>query len=112
MDGYIEKLQVTDAEDLYEFDLENRTKFEEMVPTRGDDYYKPEFFKERHEALLEEQVQGDSYFYLIKDHGSSILGRINVVDIDKFHKIGHLGYRMGHVHTGKGIATKALKLLL
>ena len=67
MDIYIEKLQVTDAEDLYKFELENRKNFEEMVPTRGDDYYNPEFFKKRHEALLEEQVQGDSYFYLIKD---------------------------------------------
>ncbi len=27
-------------------------------------------------------------------------------------KVGHLGYRVGQAHTGKGIATKALKLLL
>ena len=112
MDVYIEKLQITDAEDLYEFELENRKKFEEMVPTRGDDYYNPDFFKKRHAALLEEQVQGDSYFYLIKAKASAILGRINLVDIDKFHQIGHLGYRVGQAHTGKGIATKALKLLL
>ena len=112
MDVYIEKLKVTDAEDLYNFELENRKKFEEMVPTRGDDYYNPELFKKRHAALLEEQVQGDSYFYLIKDKDSSILGRINFVDIDESHKIGHLGYRVGQAHTGKGIATKALKLLL
>lgn len=112
MDVYIEKLQVTDAEDLYKFELENRKSFEEMVPTRGDDYYNPEFFKKRHEALLEEQVQGDSYFYLIKDKYNSILGRINLVDIDKSHKVGHLGYRVGQAQTGKGIATKALKLLL
>ena len=112
MDIYIEKIQITDAEDLYEFELENREKFEEMVPTRGDDYYNPEFFKKRHVALLGEQVQGDSFFYLIKDKASSILGRINLVDIDKFHQIGHLGYRVGQAHTGKGIATKALKLLL
>ena len=112
MDVFIEKLHVKDAEDLYKFELENRTFFEEMVPTRGDDYYNPEIFKKRHESLLEEQVQGGSYFYLIKDKDSSILGRINLVDIDKFQKIGHLGYRVGQAHTGKGIANKALKLLL
>lgn len=97
---------------MYNFELENRRGFEEIVPTRGDDYYNPEFFKKRHEDLLKEQDQGDSYFYLIKDGNNSILGRINLVDIDKSHKVGHLGYRVGQTYTGKGIATQALKLLL
>ena len=112
MDIYIEKLQDTDAEGLYKFELDNRAFFEEMVPTRGNDYYNLEVFKKRHEDLLEEQVQGGSYFYLIKDKDNSILGRINVVDIDKSQKTGHLGYRVGQAHTGKNIATKALKLLI
>ncbi|KEK10762.1 acetyltransferase [Lysinibacillus sphaericus] len=112
MDIYIERLQVTDAEGLYKFELENRAFFEETVPTRGDEYYNPEIFKKRHEALLEEQAQGRSYFYLIKDQDSSILGRINLVDIDRFFKIGHLGYRVGQEHAGKGIANKALEILI
>lgn len=112
MDVFIEKLHVTDAEDLFNFEVENRTFFEEMVPTRGDEYYNFEAFKKRHETLLKEQVIGSSYFYLIKDKHNSILGRINLVDIDKHKKIGYLGYRVGQVHTGKGIANKALKLLV
>ena len=112
MDVFIEKLHVTDAEDLFNFEVENRTFFEKMVPTRGDEYYNFETFKKRHETLLKEQVIGSSYFYLIKDKHNSILGRINLVDIDKHKKIGYLGYRVGQVHTGKGIANKALKLLL
>ena len=112
MDIFIEKLHVTDTEDLYNFELENRTFFEEMVPTRGDEYYNPETFKKRLETLLEEQVIGGSCFYLIKDQDSSILGRINLVDIDETDKIGYLGYRVGQAHTDKGIANKALKLLV
>lgn len=112
MDLYIERLQVADAESLYKFELENRKFFEEMVPTRGEEYYNPEILKKRHEALLEEQAQGGSYFYLIKNEDSSILGRINLVDIDRFHKIGHLGYRVGQEHTGKGIANQALQKLI
>lgn len=112
MDLYIERLQVADAESLYKFELENRKFFEEMVPTRGEEYYNPEIFKKRHEALLEEQAQGGSYFYLIKNEDSSILGRINLVDIDRFHKIGHLGYRVGQEHTAKGIANQALQKLI
>ena len=112
MDVFIEKLHVTDAEDLFNFEVENRTFFEKMVPTRGDEYYNFETFKKRHETLLKEQVIGSSYFYLIKDKHNSILGRINLVDIDKHKKIGYLGYRVGQIHTGKGIANKALKSLL
>lgn len=112
MDIFIEKLRTTDAEALLQFEVENRAFFEEMVPTRGDDYYHPETFNQRHEALLEEQALGDSYFYLIKDQGGSIVGRINLVDIDKTQKIGHLGYRVGQVYTGKGVANQALELLL
>ncbi|MGN7408401.1 GNAT family N-acetyltransferase [Sporosarcina sp. SAFN-010] len=112
MNLFIERLTGLDAEDLYKFELENRNFFEETVPTRGDDYYKPEVFKIRHETLLEEQAEGISSFYLIKDVNSSILGRINLVDIDVTHKIAHLGYRVGHLHTGKGVAKKALELLL
>ncbi|MFB5088702.1 GNAT family N-acetyltransferase [Psychrobacillus sp. PGGUH221] len=112
MDILIELLKEIDAEDLLKFELENRAFFEEMVPSRGDDYYYPQIFKERHKDLLEEQEQGVSYFYLIKNLEGSILGRINLVDIDKSLKEAHLGYRVGQVNTGKGIANKALKLLI
>lgn len=112
MNILIEKIKDTDAKSLHKFEIENRIFFEEMVPTRGDDYYKPEVFNLRHESLLNEQVNGISFFYLIKDENDSILGRINLVDIDASDKIGYLGYRVGQNHTGKGIAKIALKLLL
>ncbi|WOV82979.1 GNAT family N-acetyltransferase [Sporosarcina jeotgali] len=112
MDLYIEKLTDSDLNDLYTFELENRSYFEEMVPSRGDDYYKPDIFKVRNEALLQEQAGGISNFYLIKDDQGTVLGRINLVDIDETHKIGHLGYRIGRRYSGRGIAKKALSVLL
>ncbi|CAM4527440.1 GNAT family N-acetyltransferase [Paenibacillus xylanexedens] len=112
MNVVIERLKETDIESLYEFEVGNRTFFEEMVPSRGNDYYKPEVFKAKNESLLDEQAKGLSFFYLIKDENNSILGRINIVNIDDFNKIGFLGYRVGQIHTGKGVAKKALKLLL
>ncbi|WP_019416226.1 GNAT family N-acetyltransferase [Paenisporosarcina sp. TG20] len=108
----IVQLQDIDIEDLFEFELENRGFFEEMVPTRGDDYYILNTFRKKHEALLEEQTQGISYFYLIKDIRSSIIGRMNLVYIDENQKLGHIGYRVGQAHIGKGVANNALKLLL
>ncbi|UCZ55076.1 GNAT family N-acetyltransferase [Bacillus shivajii] len=112
MEITIEKLKWADAEQLFEFERENRDYFEKMVPSRGNDYYLFESFKERHQALLEEQEQGLSYFYLIKDKDGLIIGRMNVIDIDKSENSGHIGYRVGEAYTGKGIAYKALQLLL
>jgi len=82
MNIFIEKLHVADEENLFNFELENRTFFEEMIPTRGDNFYNPENFKKIHKTLLEEQVNDDSYFYLIKNREGLILGRINLVDIE------------------------------
>ena len=42
----------------------------------------------------------------------SILGRMNLIDIDKTQNLGHVGYRVGERYIGKGIANNALKLLL
>ena len=108
----IEKLQDKDLENLFEFELENRAYFEEMVPSRGDDYYNFETFKQRNKALMDEQDQGLSYFYLIKNKKGLVLGRMNLVDIEKSIGLGHIGYRVGKAYTGKGIANRALNLLL
>ncbi|WP_369899600.1 GNAT family N-acetyltransferase [Bacillus manliponensis] len=105
-------LQMSDTEQLFQFELVNRDFFEETVPPRGNNYYHFESFKEKLKDLLSEQEQGSSYFYLIKDEQHSIVGRINVVDIDTFQKLGYLGYRIGESYTGKGVASKALRLLL
>ncbi|MEC2056033.1 GNAT family N-acetyltransferase [Peribacillus psychrosaccharolyticus] len=108
----IEGLSKRDAEDLLEFELKNRIFFEEMVHSRGDEYFTPDVFNNILAALLDEQFQGLSQFYLIKDRTKNGLGRINLVDFDEFRKVCHLGYRIGQVYTKKGIASKALAILL
>jgi len=105
-------LQERDAEELFEFEKNNRLFFEQMVPGRGEDYYNFETFKIRHRELLTEQQENKSKFYLIKDNSGSIIGRINIVDIDTTNDIAEVGYRVGQEYGGKGIAARALKLLL
>lgn len=106
----IEKLQESDDEKLFAFELENRAYFEEMVPSRGDEYYIFENFTKKNKALLDEQSKGLSYFYLIKNEDGLILGRINLVNVDKNQGIGHIGYRVGESYIGKGIANKSVNL--
>lgn len=106
----IKKLSALDEEDLFQFEGMNRAYFEEMVPSRGEEYYDRDVFRERHHALLEEQSGGRTSFYLIKDGEGNIVGRINLVCEEE--KRGDLGYRIGSDYTGKGIAKQALKLLI
>lgn len=106
------KLQEKHFEKLFKFELENKGYFEEMVPSRGDDYYNLETFIQRNKALIDEQDQGLSYFYLIMNQEGVVLGRMNLVDIEQPKRRGHVGYRVGKAYTGKGIANKALRILL
>lgn len=114
MDIHIALLHEQDAKGLFEFESQNRRFFEEMVPSRGDDYYEYSYFGDRLNELLQEQKEGLSYFFLIKDEYENIVGRMNVVDIYTSNdcKIGHVGYRIGEQYVGKGVATNALKLVI
>jgi [ribosomal protein S5]-alanine N-acetyltransferase len=75
-----------------------------MVPSRGDSYYNFDTFKLKNNAFLDDQDQGLSYLYLIKNKDGLILGRMNLVNIDKSTELGHIGCRVGKAYTGKGIA--------
>lgn len=108
----LEKLKISDIDELYEFERTNRLFFEKMLPTRGEDFYQMETFHKRHEVLLMEQAEGGSDFFLIKDEEGTILGRMNLVDIDESQSLAHIGYRVGQEHIRKGIANQALSMLL
>lgn len=112
MEISINSLQERDAEELFEFEKNNRLFFEQMVPSRGEDYFNFETFKIIHKELLTEQQENESKFYLIRDNADKIIGRINLVDIDTTNDIAEVGYRVGQEYGGKGIGARALKLLL
>ncbi|MEI5907877.1 GNAT family N-acetyltransferase [Bacillus spongiae] len=112
MDIYIDRLTARDTEELYTFECLNRSFFEELVPSRGEDYYQYQNFKIRHTELLAEQEKNSSYFFLIKNNTDKIVGRMNLVDIDQHKNEASVGYRIGKEFTGKGVASKALQLLV
>jgi [ribosomal protein S5]-alanine N-acetyltransferase len=112
MNIHIEKVQKKDAEKLFQFEKENRAFFETMVPSRGDEYYIYDQFLTVLEELLKEQSENTSFFYLIKDEWAHIVGRINLVDIHIENRSASIGYRIGKAFLKKGIASKALELML
>jgi len=105
-------LREQDVPQLLEFELENRDFFEQLVPERGDDFYVFEQFVSRQRELLKEQQAGLAEFYLIKNNTGDILGRINLVDLDKYLQTAEVGFRIGAKYGGQGIGSRALELLL
>lgn len=112
MEISITLLVKVDEEELFKFETENRRFFEKMVPSRGNDYYTIENFTLRHQELLKEQASGLSSFYLIRNNGGNIVGRINLVDIDKKNKRATIGFRVGEAFVGQGVGNRAVNLLL
>lgn len=108
----IEPLSITDERALFEFEKQNREFFEKLVPGRGDDFYHFEVFQTRHRQLLKEQESGESCFWLIKDEVGTILGRVNLFDINLTEQTAEIGFRVGSEYGNKGIASQALRLLL
>ena len=105
-------LNETDREDLFQFELANRSFFNTMVPDRGDDYYSFPNYAVKLSELLEEQMNGGSKFYLIKNQDLKILGRINLFDINGTTETAEVGFRVSDSYRGKGIASKALSQLI
>lgn len=112
-DIIVNLLEESDSEQLFKFELKNRAFFERIGFPRGDNYYEFDNFNTIIKEIVEEQKKGLAYMYLIKNHTGMILGRINLLSIERgiFNK-AELGYRMGEEHQGKGYATSAVKLVL
>lgn len=113
MEVSIKLIDISCMEKLFEFELLNREFFERTCPKRGDSYYELKNFESIFEELITEQENGLIYMYLIYNKFNEIVGRVNLVDVERvtFNK-AELGYRIGEIHQGNGYATKAVKLIL
>jgi len=89
---------------LLEFELVNRAYFARSIPDRGDAYFAE--FPARYRALLDEQEAGICRFHLVVDEHGSILGRMNLLDLDGGE--AELGYRIAESAAGRGVATAAV----
>ncbi|MFE7278508.1 GNAT family N-acetyltransferase [Streptomyces sp. NPDC057623] len=100
----LERLRADHAEALLAFELENREYFARSISDRGDAYF-AEF-----DALLQdrlaEQAAGVCHFHLVTDGEGTLLGRVNLVDVEDGS--AELGYRVGERAAGRGVATAAV----
>ncbi|MEU1039652.1 GNAT family N-acetyltransferase [Streptomyces sp. NPDC005551] len=100
----LERLRADHAPALLAFEQENRAYFARSVPDRGDGYFAE--FTDRHRALLAEQDAGTCHFHLVVDDRGTLLGRVNLVDVE--NGSAELGYRIAQHATGRGVARAAV----
>lgn len=57
-------------------------------------------------------AQGTSYpFLIVEPYSKGVLGSVDINQINRDHNFGNIGYWVSSSHTGKGIATAAVKLV-
>ncbi|MFE6750109.1 GNAT family N-acetyltransferase [Kitasatospora purpeofusca] len=103
----LERLTAEHAGGVLAFERENRDFFRCSVPDRGDEYFTPDGFADRHRALLTEQAEGRCHFHVVLNSYGRIVGRVNLVDVADGS--AELGYRVAEVDTGQGVARAAVE---
>ena len=108
----IRPAQETDAEELSALVIRNRAYFSTGEPAMPDEYYRPAF---QAQAIYQDQVNraaGTGAMFLIESDGV-LVGRINLNSIIRgVLQSGNVGYLVDEAHTGRGIATAALRHLV
>ncbi|GAE26422.1 hypothetical protein JCM9140_2479 [Halalkalibacter wakoensis JCM 9140] len=113
MEIKLESLTIEHAKPLWQFERENRSFFETMVPSRGDDYYIYNKFIQFLQELLKEQERGEGQYYLIVNSQNTILGRINLFNVLENPSFSaEIGYRIGEPYLFKGIASRSIEMVM
>ncbi|MFD9063174.1 GNAT family N-acetyltransferase [Kitasatospora purpeofusca] len=106
----LERLTAEHAGRVLAFEQDNRGFFADSVPDRGDEYFTPDGFADRHRALLAEQAEGRCHFHVVLNSYGQIVGRVNLVDVADGS--AELGYRVAEADTGQGVGRAAVEQVL
>ncbi|NUT37889.1 MAG: GNAT family N-acetyltransferase [Hamadaea sp.] len=102
---HLELLTAEHEAAILAFETRNRAYFAASVPDRGDEFFAD--YPARHAALLAMQAAGTDRFHVVLADDGAIAGRVNLMDIRDGD--AELGYRIGQDHTGRGVATAAVR---
>ncbi len=103
----LERLTAEHAGAVLAFEQENRDFFRYSVPDRGDEYFTPDGFAERHRALLDEQTYGRSHFHVLVNGWGRIVGRVNLVSVAGGS--AEIGYRIAEADAQQGLGRAAVE---
>ena len=98
-------------EPLFQFELENRSWFESLITSRGDNFYTLAAVKEHILDCTANAKLGIGYSGVLIKNGV-IVARGNLKNIDCENRICSVGYRVAKNSAGKGYASYCLAELI
>ncbi|WP_394781889.1 GNAT family N-acetyltransferase [Undibacterium sp.] len=105
-------LQQSDAGPLLQFEVANRAWFEQFIETRGVWFYTREGMRAHIADFMEKYAAGSLYPYLVLDVAGSIIGRVNLRDVEREVGTARLGYRVAADCAGRGVISAAVQQVL
>lgn len=106
-----EALSIQHVELLFQFELENRTWFESLIASRGDNFYTLDAVKEHILDCTANTKLGIGYSGVLIESGV-IVARANLTSIDCENGVCSVGYRVAKNSVGKGYASYCLAELI
>lgn len=101
------------ADELLQFETENRAFFEARVNSRPAVYYSPDGVRAAIEQAALDVAEDKGYQFLVRTDSGELVGRINLIGVRRKHfHSADLGYRMAEAACGKGYASEAVRLML
>jgi [ribosomal protein S5]-alanine N-acetyltransferase len=96
------------AADVLRFESVNREYFRRYVPDRGDSYFSSENVQSTIDRAAAEWGAGTAFLFLVME-AEAIVGRAN---LSVTGQVAEVGYRTAQQAAGRGIATRAVGLLV
>jgi len=108
----IRDLVFTDAENLLEFELENRLWFEQFITPRDDQFFTVAAVQDHIRAYILAKLQNRFHGCVVVDDANKIIARANLREINLKRSTAEIGYRVAEAHAGKGVASFATRHLM
>ena len=105
----IRKIDLSDCDELLQFELQNQFYFTKFIPPRPDGYLSAAGIENSIDILIAEMDQLRGAYYLLR-RDQVLIGRFNFEIMEDGE--AELGYRIAEQHTGRGIATIGLGMAL
>ena len=103
-------LTLQHSSELLQFEQDNRAWFEQHIEPRPNDFYNLLGVQTHTAELLMDRTLGKGLPTLLIDQQNDIIGRVSLANIAK--RKAFLGYRLAHAHVGKGLAKRAVAMML
>lgn len=108
----VRELNMTDAQALLAFEIQNREWFESHIDARDPSFYSLQGVADHIESYLSDFAIGAWHPFVIEDSRQRIVGRANLKSIDSTRGSAQVGYRIDQRACGQGLATLALRHLI